>query len=187
MTVSAAAVLAAMLAGPHYHADRGDSPEVRAELYRPVAQVIAEVSPDIETAAALIAHGEHETHWARYVIEARCSEGPAGSRCDPDRDGVARARGPFQAWKVACPKAWEHNEGSLASLREEARCVSRLLRWGHYRCGQSWLGAFSSTRGLRDCSWAGASARARTMSARLRVLYREVWASQAAERKVADR
>jgi len=49
--------------------------------------------------ALLLEVGSHESHFAKYVHENRCSEGP--DHCDADRNGEARARSPWQLWRVA--------------------------------------------------------------------------------------
>ena len=124
-------ILAAMLALPQYAGDRDDSPEARAALLRPVAVAIAETAQSPETAAALIALGWHETKFARLVIEGRCSDMPAGSRCDN-----GRARGVWQAWHVACPVAYRFPAGSSESLRAEARCAAGNLYAARHRCAE---------------------------------------------------
>jgi len=145
------AVLAAMAALAPYHADRDDSPESRRALYMPTATAIATVARTPEEAAALIAQAWHESHFARYVLEGRCSEGPPGQRCDPDAHGVARARGPWQVWRVAC---------RAADVAGEARCVLGQMRMGLARCS-SWGGALAALDGQWRCG--DAAVRVQTM------------------------
>ena len=144
-------VLAAILALGAYHADRDDSLESRGALLLPVATAIAAVARTPEEAAALVAQAWHETHFARYVLEGRCSDGPPGQRCDPDAHGVARARGPWQVWLVAC---------RAADVAGEAKCVLGQMRMGLARCS-SWGGALASLDGQWRCG--DAPARVQTM------------------------
>ena len=161
-------VLAAMLALPQYVGDRDDNPDKRSELYRPLAQTIAaEARGNRSKEAALVTLAWLESRLARYVLEGRCKEGPRGMRCDAHpRTGVPRARGAFQVWGW-CRDAWRHPEGSIESMRAEARCASRMLSAGLQRCrgrhpAGDWAGAFSGYRN-GACTWAPAAARARRM------------------------
>jgi hypothetical protein len=163
-------ILAAMLALPQYVADRSDTPEARAALYRPTAQAIAEVSNGNRVkAAALIALAYEESRFARYVLEGRCKDGPKGSRCDWNYlTRSPRARGPWQLWSW-CTDAWRHPDGSIESLRSGARCASRLLAGAKQRClgrhpAGDWAGAYSGYRN-GACTWAPAAGRARRMAA----------------------
>lgn len=161
--MNAEIILTAMLSLPPYTGDRGDTPAARAELYRPVAEAIAEVAPGNPTkAAALVALAYAETKFARYVLTGNCASGPPGMRCDN-----GRARGAFQVW--AWCDAWRHPEGSPESLRAEARCAARALAAGKRRClgrhpAGDWAAMFSGYRGPA-CSWPPAARRARSMLA----------------------
>ena len=139
--MNAEVILLALLALPQYAADRDDSPEARCELYRPVAVAIAETARTPEQAAALITQAWHETRLARYVLEGRCQDGPRGARCDPDKHGVPRARGPWQLWRAAC---------KADDLRGQAKCVLGTMQLGLARCA-SWAGAFYALRGHWAC------------------------------------
>lgn len=121
------------------------------ELIRPVAEVIDRVARTREERAALIADGWFESRFARYVIEGRCQDGPKGARCDPDKNGVPRARGVWQVWHYC------KGQGTEA----EARCVLSQMRLGLSRCG-SWEGAFSALHGP-GCGWSGARERVQLM------------------------
>lgn len=157
--VSPEQILAVLLALTPHVTDAGDTADERALLLAPVASAISTAARDTSDAAALIAHGAVESRYARYVIEGRCQDGPRGARCDPDRQGRARARGPWQVWAVACPDAWELPVGH-ESLHREAACTLRLLRGGRMRC-QSWVGAFASLGGGARCSSPTAMAKTR--------------------------
>jgi len=153
-------VLSAMLSLTPYSGDRGDSTEARMDLYRPVAQNIARVARTPSEAAILVALGFHETGFARFVIEGRCSEGPPGQRCDG-----GKARGVFQLHASACPAAWKFPEGSPESLELEAGCAIRLLRWNAVRGREHTItpahAAFSGYA-ARDWGWGGADLRVKT-------------------------
>lgn len=161
-------ILAVILALPAWYQDAGESPDARIELLRPVAQVIAIASEGEPTrAAAMIAAGYHESRFARYVVEGRCSDGPRGARCD---DG--RATSPWQVWAVACPGAHSFPAGSRHSLEAAASCADRLLRGGYGRCrgrhpGGDWAGMFAAYAGGARCDAGWAVPRAHTMGAAL--------------------
>lgn len=169
-------VIQAMLSLPQYAGDRADTPEQRAELYRPVAQEIANVTRGNRTAAAaLVTLGWFETRFARYVLSGNCASGPVGMRCDWDhRTKRPRARGAYQIWGW-CTEAWKHPEGSQESLVAETRCAARMLSGAKRRCAGAhpagpWAGAFSGYGGV-SCIRPKASKRARRMAqieARLR-------------------
>jgi hypothetical protein len=137
--------------------DRGETRVERAARLEPVAsEMIAATRGDRQLLAAMLVLGDEESHWAAYVTEGRCHEGPPGQRCD-----VGLARGPWQLHRRTCPRAWEHPSGSAQSLHEEARCAAALLRYGRRKCG-SWAGAFGVYAGV-GCGWAGGMRRARRM------------------------
>lgn len=52
-------------------------------------------------AALLLGKGHFESDFAQYVHEGRCEDGPVGARCDSGKDGVARAHGPWQQWRLS--------------------------------------------------------------------------------------
>jgi hypothetical protein len=149
--------------------------EAREAMLEPIADAIAAAVSepvggfDARTlAAAALSIGWHESRFASYVIEGRCTDGPAGARCDLDRHGKPRARGPWQVWRVACPAAYAHPAGSRESLEAEASCAVRLVAGAYYRCRSrhphsDWAGAFSGYGGI-VCTRPNSPARARTMS-----------------------
>ncbi len=163
-------ILTVLLSLPAHGTDAGEHPDARELRLAPVASAISTAARTTQEAAALIAQGFGESGFAGYVIEDRCHEGPKGARCDPDRQGRARARGPWQVWAVACPDAWALPAGH-ASLHLEARCAVRLLRGGRQRCGD-WEGAFASMGGGARCTSARAPARVRSMGAAQTLLAR---------------
>lgn len=160
--IDPAVLLRIALSFPPWHGDRGESPEARAELYRPVMEAIAEEAKDEKQAALLLAQAIEDTHLARYVLESRCMDGPRGARCDN-----GRSRGPFQVG------TWCRDDGVRVGLRLEAHCALRAAWGGIARCREQaltpWHGAFAGLA-ARDCHWAPAAHRVDTMRRILRGL-----------------
>jgi hypothetical protein len=121
-----------------------------------------------ELAAAILAVGKHESHFAEYVGDGRCQDGPVGMQCDKDhRTGEFRARSYWQLHQSACPKLWEQEPGSVGELRVAASCTARLLAGfaasSEADCSDtSWSTVFNRYGGRR-CSWTGGVKRAATM------------------------
>lgn len=168
MTAFAHAVLITLLHLPVYDGDKAETIEARTELLTPVAEVIAEVSgEDEEMAAALEAIAWSETKLARYVIEGRCEDGPPDARCDPDKHGIAHARG---AWQVQgwCAAAWNNPAASRASLVGGAKCAVRMLTFASSHCGKDggnqWVAAFAGYRSAK-CQPLDSADRVKTMVA----------------------
>jgi hypothetical protein len=123
--VTASALLAVLLALPPYYLERGDP--TRAPRLEAVAQELAAYPPDV--AAGLIAIGDAETHWARYVGEG-CYQIP---RHAPDCDG-GRALGYWQLHRSTCPAAFVSPPWSRESLHEQVACAARLWDGQSRRC-----------------------------------------------------
>ena len=160
MAVSSTAVLAAALSLSQYVGDKVETLEQRSALYRPVAEAIAAVSRTNTEASLLIALAFHESGFARFVVEGRCADGPPGQRCDG-----GRARGVFQLHQSACPEAWKLEGGSSQSVRAEAGCAIRLLRWNADRGkdhAPSRLHAAFAGYAAREWTWDGAAKRVET-------------------------
>lgn len=156
---NSAAVLAAMLALPQFAADRADTDEQRRELYRPVAEAISKVSRSLEQEAFLVAQGEHDSGFARYVLEYRCADGRW--HCD---DG--KSRGAFQVG------FWCKGRG----VEAEARCALKAAYGGIERCREHALSpahAMFAGTAARECSWRGADKRVRTYQRILEQLRRQ--------------
>lgn len=126
--VSAIVVLKVFLMQAPFDWDRGLSVEERTELDRPYAEAVAKAAHTYWEAALLMSQAISETHMARYVIEGRCMQGPAGYRCDP-RHGVPRARGVWQLHETACKRAWALPESSYESIMFEAECAMQSMRY----------------------------------------------------------
>lgn len=148
-------VLGIILQGPVWAVDANETPAQRRALYTPVSKAIAVVAKEssnpIETASILIALGQNETGFSRYVLEGRCLDGPPGMRCDySPLHRAPLSRGPFQVRKW-CKAAWAAKDGSYDAILESARCAVQYVRMGLTRCLKSkypaWEGTFSVYRG----------------------------------------
>jgi len=95
-----------------------------------VADAIADVAKTRTEAAVLVALGWHETKFVKLAMEGHCDQLPKGMRCDN-----GKALGPWQLHQQACPAAWQlatpngGPEGQVESLRVQAACAIRLLRY----------------------------------------------------------
>lgn len=147
-------------AKPAHFTDRDEPAEARAmRLARVDAAIRKAANGDPYIAKALRVHGRFETHFARYVGEGRCHEGPVGSRCDE-----GRARTYFQVWETTCPAAWAEPQGSVAELEQAAVCAARILRAGRARCKTA-EGMFAAMWGQGRCRLERAAVRARAFEA----------------------
>ncbi len=152
-------VLAVMLSGPGWAGDAQETADERRELYSTTARAIVaaaiETDDPLKAAAVLIALGQNETGWSRYVLEGRCMDGPRTMRCDYSaKEGQPLAIGPFQVhgW---CREAWTAESGSYEGILASARCALQYVQLGVKRCrgtGENgWAGSFATYRGQR-CS-----------------------------------
>jgi hypothetical protein len=139
--VTPAPILAALLALAPWHGDRSLSRAEREAMLRPVAEAIAAASRTREDAAFLVTQGWFESKYARAVLSGHCDEMPRGMRCDPDRNGVPRARGAWQLWSFC----------KATDVNGEARCVLGTAHLGLQRCG-SWDAAFGALTGRWACT-----------------------------------
>jgi hypothetical protein len=143
-----AILLRILLALPVWHQDADLSPDARAELYRPVAASICRVGKTPQEQAWLAAQAYSETKLAKAVLEGRCADMPAGSRCDEGRaTGVYQVHG-------HCRNAWTaptHDE----RLDAGAKCALRTAKYGVTMCGLA--GSFGFQTGRRVCAgdWIG--------------------------------
>jgi hypothetical protein len=159
------AILAVLMAMSQHFTDKGVAAETRyAELVKVATAIDTAAAGDRKLAAAMISLGRHESGFAMYVLQNRCSEGPVGARCDPDKKGNPRAIGPWQLWAVAC--------ADRSSVDSQAMCVARRLRGEMQRCRKrhpagDWAGAFAGYRSI-VCEWPAAVERVATMQSVLR-------------------
>jgi hypothetical protein len=165
--MTSSVLLTVLLSLPAWHGERELADVDRRALLAPVAEAIHGAARSREEAAALITQAWHESRLAAYVLEGRCHEGPPGARCDMDRKGNPRARGPWQVWSWC--KAWDYPEGSRESLRHEASCAVRAMRFHLKRC-ETWEGAFAGLRRSK-CVSSRSKARVETMKLVLGRLY----------------
>lgn len=160
-------VLNAMLIASPFWGDRAESPGERISLYWPIAVEIAREAPTRFWALAAVRLAVEETRLARHVVEGHCDRMPGG-RLACDR---GRARGVFQLWESACPKAYRYAAGSPESLHEETGCAIRRLQWAVHHCAgrnqDELAGMFSGYRS-GSCLWPKAKARAASLRATLR-------------------
>lgn len=165
MTPFQLAIWALLMALAPHTTDIDEPAGARSGRLAVTAVAIADATDgDIARAARVIALGEAESHFARYVMDGRCQDGPKGSRCDP-LHGRAQSLGPWQQRRRACPRAWAAPLGSIEQLREQAKCADRLLRGASARCMRRGAvdpeaAGFAGYRGI-DCEWSGGARRAR--------------------------
>ena len=164
--ITVASVLAVILSLPQFYLDVPKFGAAEREaLVRPVAEAIVEVARSRTEAAAMVALAYHESRFSDSVLRGACDELPKGMRCD-EHKGVPLARGAWQLHESACRTAWAFPAGSVESLRAEARCVIRLLRWNAKRgkgvAPSDLRGAFAGYA-ARDWNWPGAETRERTV------------------------
>ena len=176
------AVLVVLLGWPRFSAE--PTPETDLERQIRLTQAAIAITgaaverpgswQPVRTAAALLAVGDRESKFARYVWAGRCESGPEEARCDPSpRSGRPRARTYWQLHRAACPAAWAEEHGSFAETRAAARCASRLLVGAYYRCKTGHAGAFAGYAG--NCGWAPLRARSRAnLMARLESRLRQL-------------
>jgi len=143
-----------VLAGMRQHeSDAHESEAQKLARLLPVASAIDAATSDIHERAILVALGQHESHFARYVLDGRCSDGPRGKReCDS-----GRAVGPWQIWRLA-------QRDVPDDLAAQASIAVRLLRGYRRTCG-SLEGALSMYARGGLCTWSGAAGRVRTVRA----------------------
>ncbi len=172
MKVDVSIVLAALRALPAYP-DQGDA-EARDALLRPVAEAIVEATGgDLARASSLVAIGNAESAFARYVLEARCADGPKGARCDWNyRLKRNESRGPWQV-KDWCRQSWDHPEGSREALLGEAKCADSLVRRAWAKC-KTLDGIYAGyATNMRSCEWKHANRRRKVAAFAQIVMSRE--------------
>lgn len=165
MSACTAFVLSLLLDLQVWYQDVDNSVETRTRRLEPIAAIICAATSNPREQAFLILQGDHETHYAKYVLEERCSDGPKGARCD---NGLATS--PWQVHKW-CRAAWPPRGGASSRgsaptapvgrllnsnhrfqrFLGAARCALQTFRAGLARCG-TLEGAFHAQLGIADCS-----------------------------------
>lgn len=156
--------IAAVVLRLHFwQGDSGETKEHRAERIIPTVTALKKVVRTNEELAAMLTIAEHESHFASYVLEGRCLDGPKGAQCDPDENGIPRASGPWQVWVRYCKPAQGLVDGTPERIEATARCAISRLRQGLLACPkEGWQGAISFYKASR-CNWEGAIPRAQRM------------------------
>lgn len=121
--IQSAVILAALLRLSPYSGDHETAAE-RAARLAPVADAISAVVRSRSEVAMMLALGLHESGFSALVQAGKCSELGIRKACDN-----GKARGVFQLHA----EAYRFADGSVESLRAEAGCAIRLLRWNAER------------------------------------------------------
>lgn len=134
-----------------------ENPAERAERLQVASVAIAAAASSRDETAFLLAEGEAETRFAKYVGEDRCQDGPAGVRCDH-----GTARGYWQAHRAACPALFELPDGDERAVAVAAQCSIALFRYARFACSAP-EGVFNLPAGRR-CSDPWGRARLKRMA-----------------------
>jgi hypothetical protein len=93
--------------------------------------------------ALLLGKGHFESDFAQYVHEGHCDQGPIGARCDSDKQGIARAHGPWQQWRLSVyPQTdWDNMQGATPKATTlAAEHALELLAGTLHRCPDQYPG-----------------------------------------------
>lgn len=93
--------------------------------------------------ALLLGKGHFESNFAQYVHEGHCEAGPVGARCDADKNGVPRAHGPWQQWRLSVyPQSdWDEMVGATEPATALAAAHAlELLAGSLHRCPDQYPG-----------------------------------------------
>jgi hypothetical protein len=150
---------------PVHTTDRDEDPLSRSERLSDIALVVSIVAPSINRSTTLIETGRSETHFARYVGEGRCLDGPPGMRCNPDSNGLPRSLSYWQLERSACPALFDAEDGTLEALCIAADCANHIWWAQYWRCYSKnpdgpIAGAFSGYATGESCVWKPATQRA---------------------------
>lgn len=131
--IEAATVAAWLLAHPAW-IDRDLTREEREPIVLRYAEAAVTETRSVVELQMLLAHGYAETKFAALVLTGKCSEMPAGQRCDN-----GKARGAYSLHEAACPEAYRWPAASVESIRAETRCAVSLLHFHAHRCREHTL------------------------------------------------
>lgn len=93
--------------------------------------------------ALLLGKGHFESDFAEYVHSGHCELGPVGARCDADKNGDARAHGPWQQWRMSVYPVADWYE--MVGVTEQATSLAaahalELLAGSLHRCPDQYPG-----------------------------------------------
>lgn len=115
--------------------------EMRAHR-QAIARAIGAAAQTPEERAALLAVGQHESHFSTRIGRDECAAG----ECDPDATGRPLARGVWQLHRAACEAAWDAPP-DFPRLVAEAHCAVIALHAAKAKCGGTWERAIAGYRG----------------------------------------
>lgn len=129
------------------------------ETATPVAEAVARYARTPQEAAFLVAWGRYESEYSPRIIANDCRK----YECDH-----GRARGAWQAHRVAAGKLWDDLPGNIDA---QARVAARHARWALGECSGDARCAFRLLGGLhRDRKLKGEEKRVETYARALEAL-----------------
>jgi hypothetical protein len=138
------AILAALALIPTPAADRDRIAEKTAQQHA-FAAAVAEFGRTPTERAFLVTLAKFESSLSLDVHVGACPP----KRCDVDRNGVARARGPFQNWKNSMSdEEWSRMVG-VENTRSQVARAAKHSRWALATCKGNARGAFVVLGGRR--------------------------------------
>jgi hypothetical protein len=151
----ATGTLRVLCSAPAHTTDIDEPQAGREARLAAIASAIDTATDNRDERAMLLSLGWHESRWARYVQEGRCSDGPPGQRCDE-----GRSVGPWQQ------RAFDDSPVPDVLPAQALRAL-RLLKFGQHRCklvlDDEFVGAFASYGSGGSCAPAAfAERRAKT-------------------------
>lgn len=152
----AAAIALYILSRPSW-LDRDTTREDRARVAERYASAIVGATDDPTEQAQLVTLAKYEGGFLTRI---------GAGECRPYECDHGTSRGWFQEKPAACPSAYRYAAGTEESIREEAVCAIRLLRFHGARCQRATdiplvVGGFAGYSGA-GCRWEGAIERAKT-------------------------
>lgn len=142
MMLKILAIIVALIPTPP--ADRERVAEKTAQQYA-FASAVTEFGRDAKERAFIITLAKFEAGLSLDVHVGKCPP----KRCDVDRNGVARARGPFQNWKNSMSESdWEKMVG-VENTRFQVERATKHARWALSACKGDVRGAFVVLGGRR--------------------------------------
>lgn len=138
-------VLAALLALPMFHRDPPGP--AKDKQMAAIADAISKEAKTPDEAAFVLTLGWHESAYSLDVHEGRCPK----KMCDPDRNGVPRARSSWQLHRNGLDDAtWTQMTG-VENTPAQVHEAAKRARWALRECRGDVRGAFVILGG-RGCS-----------------------------------